>query len=109
MRRTFLLGILSGLLCASGALALHGHFTDHYQDEKGMACCSRRDCHPTRLRVVTSTDTEVTLEIMGTFLVQIPRRSFYPSEDQKDWVCLRDLDASPSTQNVRCAFVAVGS
>jgi hypothetical protein len=42
MRRTFLLGILSGLLCASGALARHGHFTDHYQDEKGMACfCSR--------------------------------------------------------------------
>ncbi len=63
-----LLGILFGLLLASEALALHGHFTDHYKDAGGSPCCGLHDCREVHLRVLTADATTVTLEISGTFV-----------------------------------------
>lgn len=107
--RATLLGILIGLLLASVALALHGHWQDHYTDAKGMACYGRRDCQPTHLRVVALTQEWVMLEIAGTFLVHLPPAAFHHSEDLQDWVCLKEVGHPPTTENIRCAFVAIGS
>src|SRR3990172_8418870 len=104
-----LLGILLGLLLASGSLAIRGHWTDHYADASGMACCGRRDCQPTHLRVLARTPDWVVLEIAGTFIVQLRPTAFHHSEDQQDWWCARDHRQPPSSQNIRCAFVAIGS
>lgn len=106
--RIFLLGTLFGLLCASGALALHGHWTDHYTDATGSPCCGKRDCLQTPLRILTADATTITLEIAGQ-VVQIPQRIFYTSEDMHDWWCAKNPTQPPSTENTRCVFLAIGS
>jgi hypothetical protein len=107
--RKYLLGILMGLLCASGALALHGHWISHYTDASGVPCCGMHDCVKTSMRVLHADKTTLVLEISGAFLVHIPQGSFFPSEDDSDWWCALDPAKPPSTANTRCAFLAVGS
>jgi hypothetical protein len=88
--------------------ATHGHWIDHYANDKGMSCCGTNDCLVVPMRLIHITEETVTLDIAG-HPVTIPRQSFHNSEDTQDYWCTTAPHEKPGTQNTRCAFVAHGS
>lgn len=102
-------GLLRGLVFASVALAVHGYWQDHYRGADHLPCCGPHDCQRTHLRILTVTPTMLTLEIAGAYIVDVPQSAFYPSEDAYDYWCAKDPERLPATDNIRCAFLAIGS
>ena len=91
------------------AVALHGHWIDHYQSATGMSCCGVRDCVKTPLRLLDMTPDTVTVELPQLRkVITIPRQSYHASEDTHDYWCAVKQDQLPSTDNTRCVFLAVG-
>ena len=88
--------------------ASHGHWVDHYTSVNDIPCCGLNDCLKLPMRLLHMNDTFVTLDIKGK-PVTIARESFHLSEDMSDYLCLKNLDRPINADNIRCAFIAVGS
>lgn len=88
--------------------ATHGHWIDHYLAADSITrCCGPRDCLQVPLRLVHANGDHVTLDIQGV-PVTILRKAFHISEDAFDYLCLKDVQAHITAENIRCAFIAVG-
>jgi hypothetical protein len=96
------------ILITYSAFATHGHWIDHYLNDKGWYCCGKDDCLKIPLRILEGNEKSVTLDIQGT-PVTIPRKSLHMSEDTFDWLCLVHPKEIPTPDNILCAFIAVGS
>lgn len=96
------------IILNSPVFGFHGHWIDHYKSANDMLCCGTRDCLKTPMRLLDINDTHVTLDIKGK-TVTILRKSFYLSEDTTDYLCLKDFNQPEDANNIRCAFIAVGS
>ena len=102
---------LMGLSLTGGfyaAFAQNGYWTDKYQGAGATPCCGARDCFKVHARLLGQTPTVVTLEVNGVVLT-IPSLSFHTSEDSADYWCALHSDEPISSENTRCAFLAVGS
>ena len=105
-----ILGVSSGSVVPFGTsvFASHGHWIDRYTSVNDIPCCGPSDCFTMPMRLVHMNETFVTLDIKGT-PVTIARESFHLSEDTSDYLCLKNMDKPIDTDNIRCAFIAVGS
>lgn len=101
--------VVMSIFLASPLFASHGHFIDHYFAADGMTgCCGPQDCPQIPLRLIHADAEHVTLDIQGKS-VTILRKSFHISEDASDYLCLIEIALPITAENIRCAFIAVGS
>ena len=107
--RAILVGCAGVFLLTTSVFALHGHWISHYFDADKTPCCGLSDCQVVHLRVLQQNVISVELEIAGKYKIQLPHGSFYQSEDGQDWWCAKYREEPPSTENTRCAFIAIGS
>jgi len=89
------------------SLASHAHWTDHYQDEHGIACCKLlQDCQPVPIRVLQHGPDETVVEIAG-HQVTLATKAVHRSETTHTYWCARDHTLPPTRAATRCVFYAV--
>jgi hypothetical protein len=98
---------MTATLLALLLLAQHGAWQDRYVSASGTACCGRHDCQVARVYVREREATTVTVDVNGVAMT-LPAGSVHLSEDTQGWWCAKDREEPVSTENTRCAFVAVG-
>lgn len=89
--------------------ATHGHWIDHYKSADGISCCGVRDCLKIPMRIAEINEKSITINIPSRqAIMDIPQKSYHPSEDGHDYWCAINPEGMPTTTNTRCVFIAVG-
>lgn len=101
--------LLYFLLVPVSALGTHGHWIDHYKNADSISCCGVHDCLKIPMRIMKVDEKSITVDIPSRqAIVDIPRQSYHPSEDEHDYWCAVNPKNPPTTNNTRCVFIAVG-